>query len=133
MSHPYTTSYHPPAPVLDVSLARRGEASALGPVSAFVDTGADSTFVPQDWLGEMGAPDIDAVRVRGMFGEWHETVLYKIDLIVGGQRLPGVNVVAYEEEAEVVLGRNVLNRLILLLDGPRGLTDLLEQAPRRGG
>lgn len=124
----YTLDYDPPAPVLAVVLAPWGEAPQLGPFLALLDTGADSTFVPQPWLEALEAPPIDTVSVRGMFSEPQNAVLYKIDLIVNNQRLPSVGVVGYAEE-EMVLGRNVLNRLILLLNGPKQIVELLEKPP----
>jgi hypothetical protein len=44
-----------------------------------------------------------------------------------GLRLADVFVVGDEQGDETVLGRNVLNRLRLLLDGPVRLTDILPQ------
>jgi hypothetical protein len=51
-------------------------------------------------------------------------------LDIAGHHLPGVEVVADDLAADVLLGRNVLNRLILLLDGPDGMTDVLPRRPR---
>jgi len=41
-------------------------------------------------------------------------------------RLPAVEVVGDEQGEEIVLGRNVLNRLRLLLDGPAGQLEILD-------
>ncbi|MBI5650440.1 MAG: hypothetical protein HZC40_08355 [Chloroflexi bacterium] len=52
--------------------------------------------------------------------------------------MPGIEVVGVEDESaeddqaqEIILGRNVLNRLILLLDGPNEQTEILERRPSR--
>lgn len=51
--------------------------------------------------------------------------------------LPGIEVVRVMksdgifENEEIVLGRNVLNMLILLLEGPTHQTTVLERRPRR--
>ncbi|MCS6909138.1 MAG: aspartyl protease family protein [Anaerolineales bacterium] len=132
MSRPFDADYTPPAPMLQVQLARRGEGPRLGPALAFVDTGADVTFMPRDWLDELEATEIDVVRVRGIFGESRSALLYKVDLIVEGQRLPNINVIALSSSSEIILGRNVLNRLVLLLDGPGQTTDVLSQRPKAG-
>ncbi|MBU0511410.1 MAG: hypothetical protein KJ638_06885 [Chloroflexi bacterium] len=36
-----------------------------------------------------------------------------------------------EEENEIILGRNVLNKLFLLLEGPNQQTRILEGLPRK--
>lgn len=132
MSRPFATDYTPPAPMLQVEVARRGEAPAPGPALAFMDTGADATFVPRAWLDELEAAQIDVVQVRGIFGESRSALMYKVDLIVEGQRLPNINVIALSGFTEIILGRNVLNRLVLLLDGPGQTTDVLSQRPKAG-
>jgi len=50
-----------------------------------------------------------------------------IDLELGDLRLPGVFVVGDEQGDEIVLGRNVLNKLRLLLDGPANITNIPSQ------
>lgn len=58
-------------------------------------------------------------------------MVYLVDLEVAGQRLPAVEVVADNIGEDVLLGRNVLNRLILLLDGTARTTDVLNRRPAR--
>lgn len=41
-------------------------------------------------------------------------------------RLPSVQIVADDQGDEVILGRNVLNKLVLTLEGPRGTLDIRE-------
>lgn len=48
-----------------------------------------------------------------------------VDLELGSLTLPGVFVVGDEQGDEIILGRNVLNELRLLLDGPAELTEVL--------
>ena len=71
--------------------------------------------------------------MRGLWSEPRQVTLYLVDLHVETGVLPGVEVagMADEEDQEIVLGRNVLNQLILLLDGPRLQTDVLDQRPHR--
>ena len=44
----YDLSLFPPAPRLEIRLIALPRNSIYGPVSAFVDTGADATIVPMD-------------------------------------------------------------------------------------
>ena len=63
-------------------------------------------------------------HIRSHWGEWRAAQLFAVDLELGSLRLPDVFVVGDEQGNEIVLGRNVLNKLRLLLDGPAGQTDI---------
>ena len=58
---------------------------------------------------------------------------YLVDLHLEIGVLPGIEVVGIDheedEDLEIVVGRNVLNQLILLLDGPHQQIDLLNRRP----
>jgi predicted aspartyl protease len=126
MIHPHLDDYHPPMPALEIRLGYPEEPLRLGPIVAIVDTGADGTLVPQTWLDEISAPLVDEVRLRSHWGEWRTARVFTVDLGIGDLRLPGVEVVGDELSDEVILGRNVLNRLKLLLDGPRSCTEMFD-------
>ncbi len=121
---PYDTTYDPSLPVCDVVLTavptgRRVELTAV------IDTGADGTIVPVHYLQEIGARRVFETGLRSQWGERRTVFLYLVDLQIGALTLPGAYVVGDELGKEIILGRNVLNRLCLLLDGPAALTQLL--------
>ena len=71
-------------------------------------------------------PPFTDARIRSHWREWRSAQLFVVDLkLDGGLRLPGVFVVGDEQGDEIVLGRNVLNKLRLLLDGPANVTEVL--------
>lgn len=123
----YSQDYYPPAPVLRVSLAVPEEPPRLGPYVALVDTGADGTFVPASYLEELGVPVIYMTNVRSHLGEMaHRVPIHRVDLILSRSIcLPGIHVVGDDWSDQIIIGRNVLNRLRLLLDGPREITKIL--------
>jgi predicted aspartyl protease len=127
MSYPYLTNYYPPIPALEIRIGYPTEALATGPLEAIVDTGADGTLIPQALLDDIGAPLVDEVRMRSQWGESRSATLFAVDVGIGDLLLPDVEVVGDEAGEEIILGRNVLNRLKLLLDGPRERTEI----PRR--
>ena len=69
--------------------------------------------------------------MRSHWGEWRFVKIGVIDMALDGILLPAVEVVADEKSDIILLGRNVLNRLILLLDGPGRQMDILTRRPRR--
>jgi hypothetical protein len=105
---------------------------------ALIDTGGDFTTVPLNWLLGIDAPEVRWAYLRGLWSEQRPVTLYLVDLHLENGILPGVEVIGIdeddietEEDREIVLGRNVLNQLILLLDGPDEQTDVLERRPLR--
>ena len=125
MSQQYLETYFPAMPALEIQLGYPAEALTLGPLVAIVDTGADYSLIPQSFLDEVEAPFSDEARLRSHWGEWRNVSLFTVDIGIEGQRLPAVEVVGDETGQEVILGRNVLNRLKLLLDGPTGQVEVL--------
>jgi len=127
-SAPYSNDYSPPAPVLQVSLAVLEETPKLGSFAALVDTGADGSFVPTTLLEELEIPVAYMTNVRSHVGDrTHRVSVHKVDLILFNTiRLPGIEVVSDDWNEQIILGRNVLNRLELHLDGPHQLANVQE-------
>jgi predicted aspartyl protease len=128
MSSPYSTLYTPPAPSLPVTFGLVGERPTFGPYDALVDSGADMTIVPRRLLVQWGIPSRFDARLRGQWDERRMVQLYLVDVQIGDVRLPSVYVAGDPEETEIILGRNILNKLPLLLDGPKEQTEVLDDA-----
>jgi predicted aspartyl protease len=134
MSTPHSQTKFPPAAVLALQLSAPGEPPSDTTLTALIDTGADFTIVPLQWLLDIQAPEARAAYVRGMWSGRQLITLYLVDIHLAYGTLPGMEVIGIDsedEEQEVILGRNVLNLLILLLDGPQQQSTILERRPRR--
>lgn len=130
---PYDTSYSPAIPVCETTLIVTSSGLRLT-LSAIIDTGADATIIPVSQLRKIGARRAHEARLRSQWGEPRRVYLYVVDMKIGDFDLPGIYVVGDDRGNECVLGRNVINRLKMLLDGPLGNTLLLNDAsmlPRR--
>ncbi len=77
-------------------------------------------------LEQIGARRVFETGLRSQWGERRTVFLYLVNLQIGTLELTGVYVVGDELGKEFILGRNVLNELRLLLDGPAELTQLLD-------
>jgi predicted aspartyl protease len=126
MQFKYDDGYLPPAPSLEISLAVPDEAFRIGPLQALVDTGADATLVPASHLEQLSLQVDNRKYLRSQWGEQRVVDTYFLDVGIGGMRLPAVEIVADPLSDEVIVGRNILNRLILNLDGPAQALELLE-------
>ncbi len=85
-------------------------------------------MAPLVLLEQLGVPVSHMVNLRSHVGDnVFRAAVYGVDLIVGDKlRLPGIEVVSDDWGDQIILGRNVLNRLRLILDGPNQLTDAVE-------
>jgi predicted aspartyl protease len=131
MAHIFDPTYRPPFPTLPVIIHNITSGSATPKLTAYVDTGSDGTLVPITYLRTLNAVKMYPIGLRSHWGQSRTVFVYSVDIEVAGHNLPGINVVADDKGAIVLLGRNVLNRLILLLDGPRTQTDVLTRRPPR--
>ena len=120
----YDTTYDPPIPVCGITLTAPATDQRVE-LSAIVDTGADGTIVPIRHLQHIEARRAFEASLRSQWGERRVVFLYLVDLTIDQLTLPGIYVVGDDLGDETVLGRNVLNRLRLLLDGPQTVMTLL--------
>lgn len=116
---PYSVDFFPPAPILQVSLALPDRAPQIGPIQALIDTGADGTFVPTNFLEQLDTPVVRLANVRSHLGDQrYRVALHKVDFVLAPTlRLSGIEVISDDWEDQLILGRNILNKLTLLLDG----------------
>lgn len=120
----YNQAYQPPFPMVRVRLSNSEEGLNTAYLDALLDTGSDGTLVPLDYLRQILAPALRATRIRSHWGEWRSVQLFSVDIDFGDFSMPGIFVVGDEHGDEIVLGRNVLNKLLCSLDGPAEVTSI---------
>lgn len=125
MKYPYDTRYEPPFPAVPISLVNKEESLTISVDDALLDTGADGTLVPIAHLQEILAPALTDARIRSHWGEWRIVQLFAVNIEFGDLSLTNMFVIGDEQGEDVILGRNVLNKLRLLLDGPSSLMEML--------
>lgn len=82
--------------------------------------------MPAHLIEQIGIQANDLGYLR-RYGDVRRPVkVYLLDVGIGRARLPGIEVAADDVEDEVIVGRNVLNRLTLLLDGPHQVIQIAE-------
>ncbi len=121
-------NYAFPMPAVQVSIGPEGERPSFGPFEAIIDTGADMTVLPLHLLRQAKAHPIGPGQLRGAWGDTHPVVFFAVELEVQDLRLPGVQIAGDATGHEIIVGRNILNKLPLFLDGPEGQTDVLDDA-----
>jgi len=114
----YNRPVDPPAPFVHVSLRTPGDGPSLDNVPAQVDTAADRTVIPGGLVAQLGLVPLDELRVAGFGGQVLIVLTYLVEVTLRGQSPRFIEVIAHEGEPYVLLGRDVLNHLRMVLDGP---------------
>jgi predicted aspartyl protease len=127
MKYPFNRTYQPPFPAVEIVLHNSEDGLHTTVQDALLDTGADGTLVPITFLQDILAPALSDTRIRSHWGEWRSVQLFLVDIQLDNLKLPNIFVIGDEQGDEIILGRDVLNKLRLLLDGPANLTNLPPQ------
>ncbi len=128
MKYPFNTQYEPPFPEIQVAIHNNEDNLKTLFLPALLDTGSDGTLIPIIYLQEVLAPVLVDTRIRSHWGEWRSAQLFVVDVEINGPiKLPNIFVVGDELGDEIILGRNVLNKLRIALDGPANSTDIPHQ------
>lgn len=115
--------FNPPAPLARVTLRNSGNGKTVADVSMLIDSGADVTLIPQHSVNQPGLiiePDA-GYEVMGFDGRKSTAQAASLDLIFLRRTFRGRFLVSTQEWG--IVGRDVLNHVALLLDGPRSVWD----------
>jgi hypothetical protein len=121
--------FDPPAPVAVVTLrAVGGGGATVGDVELLLDNGADVTLLPRAAVERVGGVDVAGGKrfeLMGFDGSRSEAVAVMVEMVFLDRTFRRQYLLIDEERG--VLGRDVLNHVAVLLDGP-GLR-WVEQTP----
>lgn len=123
LSFDYDRAYFPAFPVIELTI----KAVATGrrqSIIGLIDSGSDATQIPQAILEVIGARRMDARWVRDLSGIRHFAPVYGVQLQIGDVALSGVEVIGRTGTTEVIIGRDVLNQMIVTLNGLAHVTEI---------
>jgi hypothetical protein len=110
--------FEPPAPVARVSLRNPDSHQIISNIPMVIDSGADMSFIPASAVNELDlqrAPG-EGYRLRAFDGSSSASKAVKADMLFLGRTFKGLYLVRQSEIG--ILGRDVLNHFVILLDGP---------------
>jgi len=110
--------FHPPAPVATVTLRTQGGQKSLGDVVMLIDSGADVSPIPESSVGQLGlrVEEQRDYELSAFDGSKSVAKSVQCELIFLGRAYRGAYLVV--DDAAGILGRDVLNHVSLVLDGP---------------
>jgi hypothetical protein len=109
--------FAPPAPVARVSLRNPDRVEGTEEVPMLIDSGADVSLLPGSAVASLGVAGTgERYTLVAFDGTTSESEVVRVDLVFLARRFRGRFL---RIDAEVgVLGRDILNHVRLLLDGP---------------
>jgi predicted aspartyl protease len=85
-----------------------------------IDSGADICAVPETIIAELDLPPVRTVRAAGFAGVLTEATHFHVELEIAGHRFEHLEVLS-TRRPYAIIGRNVLQRFVVRLDGPKAL------------
>ncbi|MEW6358366.1 MAG: aspartyl protease family protein [Planctomycetota bacterium] len=113
--------FDPPAPVVLVTLRHPHIGATISDVPLLLDTGADVTMLPRAAVERLGVPVLgdQQYELRGFDGSKSFASVVMLDMIFLRRAFRGRYLLTEEEYG--ILGRDILNYVLVLLDGPKQL------------
>jgi hypothetical protein len=110
--------FDPPAPVAYVTLRHPATGASLSDVPMLMDTGADVTLLPRLYVDRLSvAPVKDKTyELQGFDGSISRAETVLLELVFLGRKFKGQFLLI--DQPVGIMGRNILNAIALLLDGP---------------
>jgi hypothetical protein len=121
---PYDANlFDPPAPLASVTLRNPGTNLMSPDVPMLLDTGADVTLIPSATLDQLkiGSVKNKSYQLIGFDGSTSFAPMVQLELIFCRRIFRGQFLLI--DQAWGILGRNVLNAVALMLDGPNHTWD----------
>jgi hypothetical protein len=110
--------FSPPAPIATVSITNRETKATLTEVGMLIDSGADISVLPETSVHALALPVGDsAYEVMAYDNTVLDCQVVGAEVVFLRKRFKGQFLVLDQEVG--VLGRDVLNHVVLVLDGPR--------------
>lgn len=124
LTYPYDETTSPALPVVEIEIEGYEPNHQRQRVNVIVDSGSDGTALPRSTLIASGAIFRDTVRIRGVTGASRQVDRFLTKIHVGDRVIRGVFAVAISDEEEALLGRDVLNEMTVVLNGPAHVTEI---------
>ena len=117
-------NFDPPAPVLEVSLTVPAPTSTQSvKLPALLDSGADMATIPQWIVQQLQLKYVDEISVSGYKGIPERALVYSVKIIFDDLGEFVIKAITSENN-HILVGRDILNKWSLLLEGRRKIFEI---------
>jgi len=122
----YDKKEFPPCPCINVSIESLSGTKKVSGVKAILDTGASRTAVPIDILDILNLTRFPArsIWVKDYSNRGERRYLYYVRILHPEFTYRAVEVIGIDRGTTMLIGRDIINRWRLLLDGPKQIFNL---------
>ena len=113
----YVKHLTPPAPFVYVSVRCLATNEAIADAPAQIDTAADRTVLPDSMVRSLGLVEDGRLLFQGFAGEVVELPVFLVEIRIASLEPILIRAALGQAEPHVLLGRDVLNRHDILLQG----------------
>jgi len=117
MKYRYSRDFDPPAPFIELCVSVPLSKDDVS-LTALIDSGADITVIPERIITQLRLRRVDSLLASGFGKGVIEATVYAAILSVEGILRPKMYRVLSWREDYVLLGRDLLNQLVTVLNGP---------------
>lgn len=125
-TYDYDFSFSPSMPVVQVEASNIEQNIAPILLPAMIDSGSDGSMMPLAQLRAIQAHRTGQVMMRTITGVRSVVDLYEVSLRIGSHSFSYVRVAADKHNEMMVLGRDILNHLVITLNGLASATEIQE-------
>lgn len=123
ISFDYDQSYYPAFPVVEF-IVHSPDTNQEQTIIGLIDSGSDATQIPLSILRAIGAREIDKQWVYDLSGIRFQVPIYSVEIQIGSLALHGMEVIGRNQTTEIIVGRDVLNHLIVTMNGLAYVTEV---------
>lgn len=123
-TYEYDFSFSPSMPIVTVELTTIERNQEPQRLTAMIDSGSDGSMVPLSQLQAIKAHHAGQVFMRSITGMRTVVDVYEVAFQIGPHFFPYMRVAADKHNEIIVLGRDVLNHLIITLNGLVAMTEI---------
>ncbi len=118
--YPYrpVTLNSPPAPLALLNVAAIGSDDWATDIPALIDSGADITVLPDQVVAQLGLIPVEHLPATGSDGHTTQRPVFTVRLVARDFPPVEIEVMGGVAERYAILGRDMLNRFKVVLDGP---------------
>lgn len=115
IEYQYNIGFSPSAPVINIDVS--GQIKIEQGIKCQIDTGADMTIIPERTISSLGLTPIGIISLEDFRGILQDHLVYRVKIFLCNSEFE-VNVIGGPNDMGLI-GRDILNQLVILLNGPR--------------